>query len=517
METSMRLLATPRGLELDLDFTRRAVERLRVEPSAAELVRISVESGQCTKARSGALIFRSGKLTGRAASDRYIVQDETTKEHVAWGSLNRPISPEQFRALRMHLSEHVAGRDAYFLTRHAGGPEGIGLRVVTTSPVHALISRHLFQEPREKRGGEQLLTILHSPDCFAIPETHGVRSGTFIVIDISSRTILIGGTGYAGELKKSVFSYLNFVLPARGILPMHAAVNVGDWGDSAVFFGLSGTGKTTLSTDPERHLLGDDEHGWSDTGLFNLEGGCYAKTLSLSATDEPDIWRAVNTPLAVLENVVVESDNETIAWNDASITENTRGAYPLSALSRVWPMPMVRAPEHVIFLTADAFGVLPPVARLSMDQAAYHFLSGYTSKIAGTEAGSKEPQPTFSACFGAPFMPLSATRYAELLRQRLQESGARVWLVNTGWVGGGYGEGQRMPVHETRLIIRAILSSSLELGPTRVDPYFGLAVPIHVSGVRPSILDPRTSWKDVNLYDAQARRLVRRFQENLPP
>jgi phosphoenolpyruvate carboxykinase (ATP) len=363
--------------------------------------------------------------------------------------------------------------------------------------------------------GEPLLTILHSPDCFAVPETHGVRSGTFIVIDIASRTILIGGTGYAGELKKAVFSYLNFVLPARGILPMHAAVSVGNWGDSAVFFGLSGTGKTTLSTDPERYLLGDDEHGWSDHGLFNLEGGCYAKTLKLSATDEPDIWRAVNTPLSVLENVIIDRDNAQIAWDDASITENTRGAYPLLALSRVWPKPVARPPEHVIFLTADAFGVLPPVARLTREQAVYHFLSGYTAKLAGTEAGSKEPQPTFSACFGAPFMPRPASRYAELLRQRLEESGARVWLVNTGWVGGAYGEGERMPIYETRLIIRAILSSSLELGPTRVDPFFGLAVPRHVAGVRPSILDPRTSWKDTRRYDAQARRLVRRFQENL--
>jgi len=511
----MRPLQIPQDLEPDLALTRRALERSCVEPSAAELARIALESGQCTEMRSGALVFRSGKLTGRAASDRYIVKDESTQNDVAWGSVNRPITPQQFLALRTHLSEHIAERGAYLLTRHAGGPEGLGLRILTTSPMHALVSRHLFQEAREEHGDERPLTILHSPDCFAIPETHGIRSGTFIVIDVSSRTILIGGTGYAGELKKAVFSYLNFVLPARGILPMHAAVNVGNWGDSAVFFGLSGTGKTTLSADPERHLLGDDEHGWSDHGLFNLEGGCYAKTLKLSAADEPDIWRAVNTPLAVLENVVIDDGNAEIDWSDASITENGRAAYPLSALARVWQKPMARSPEHVIFLTADAFGVLPPVARLSMDQAVYHFLSGYTAKVAGTEAGAKEPQPTFSACFGAPFMPRAATQYAELLRKRLQESGARVWLVNTGWVGGAYGEGQRMPIQETRLIIRAILSSALELGPTRVEPYFGLAVPKYVAGVRPLILDPAASWKDARRYDAQARRLVRRFQENL--
>jgi phosphoenolpyruvate carboxykinase (ATP) len=485
------------------------------EPSPEGLARIAVASGQCSLARSGALILLTGSLTGRAPRDRYIVKNAVSEDTVEWGTVNQPLTLEHFRALSAHLERHLASHDTFLVTRHAGGPEGLPLRLVTTSAAHALFGQHLFQEPRAAAGLEPI-TILHSPECFAVPELHGTRGGTFIVLDLASRTILIGGTGYAGEIKKSVFSLLNFLLPERGILTMHAAVNLGDWGDSAVFFGLSGTGKTTLSTDSERHLLGDDEHGWSDAGVFNLEGGCYAKTINLSAQLEPDIWRAVHRPLTLVENVVVDPASGEIDWRDSTITENTRAAYPLGALDRLWPHATVRPPSHVLFLAADAFGVLPPVARLSLDQAVYYFLSGYSAKLAGTEAGQLTPQPTFSACFGAPFMPRPARVYAELLRQRVQAAGASVWLVNTGWVGGAYGEGQRMPIDETRAIVRAILSSTLELGPTRVEPHFGLTVPTHVPSVRASILDPRASWRDGRRYDEQARALRERFDANLP-
>jgi phosphoenolpyruvate carboxykinase (ATP) len=496
-------------------FARRLPGSLRSDPDLDELARIAVTTGQCTRTPWGSLILRTGKLTGRAPRDRFIVKNSVSAGAVDWGAVNQPLQPEHFRALAEHVQRHLAATDTYLVTRHAGGPEGMPVRLVTTSAAHALFAQHLFQEPREDSAGVEPLTITHSPECFAVPELHGTNGGTFIVLDFESKTILIGGTGYAGEIKKAVFSYLNFVLPARGIMTMHAAVNLGDRGDSAVFFGLSGTGKTTLSTDPERHLLGDDEHGWSDAGLFNLEGGCYAKTIDLSPEHEPGIWRAVHTQHALLENVVVDAESGEIDWRDRSITENTRAAYPLGALERVWPEATVRPPGHVLFLAADAFGVLPPIARLTLDQAVYYFLSGYSAKLAGTEAGTLTPQPTFSACFGAPFMPRPAKVYADLLRARVEAAGASVWLVNTGWVGGAYGEGQRMPIAETRAIIRAVLSSALERAPTRVDPHFGLSVPIEVPGVRTSILDPRSSWRDGRRYDQQAKALAERFEANL--
>jgi len=432
---------------------------------------------------------------------------------VAWGAVNQALSPEHFAALEAHLRRHLAERERYQVTRHAGGHEGLPVRLITSSPAHALFAHHLFQAPRGALASVPL-TILHSPECFADPKLHGTASGTFIVIHPSRRMILIGGTGYAGEVKKAVFSYLNFTLPGDGILTMHAAVNVGERGDSAVFFGLSGTGKTTLSADPERYLLGDDEHAWADDGVFNLEGGCYAKCINLSAQYEPAIWRAVHGPLCLIENVVLDPGTGEVAWDDASITENTRAAYPLEALERVWSNEVVRAPRHVLFLTADAFGVLPPVARLTEEQIGYYFLSGYTAKVAGTEAGQKTPQPTFSACFGAPFMPRPPLQYARLLQQRVQASGAKVWLVNTGWTGGPCGVGQRMPIDETRRIVRAILSSELDQAPLRREAHFGLHVPEHVPGVRSAVLDPRAAYGDAARYDEQARALAGRFAEN---
>jgi len=485
---------------------------LRELPSA-ELARIAIESGQCSATAHGALVLGTGKFTGRSPSDRFIVKDELTAPRVDWNSTNVAISPENFAALEAHIRRHMRQQPTYEVRVHAGGPAGCPVRLLTTSPAHALFARHLFQATRYGARLEDTLTILHSPDCNAIPELHGTQSATFIVLNPATLTILIGGTGYAGEIKKAVFSLLNFLLPERGILPMHAAVNVGEGGDSALFFGLSGTGKTTLSADPERYLLGDDEHAWSDDGLFNLEGGCYAKTINLSQRDEPQIWGAVHRALTVLENVVLD-ENGFVDFSDSSLTENTRAAYPLSALPRVWPEAVVRAPGHVIFLTADAFGVLPPLAKLSLDQAVYYFLSGYTAKVAGTERGLREPAPTFSTCFGAPFMPRPPALYARLLRSRVAQAKAQVWLVNTGWTGGPYGEGQRMPIAETRRMVSAILGGELDAVPTRSEPFFGLEVPAAIPGVRSAVLDPRACWQDPARYDREASALGRRFLEN---
>jgi phosphoenolpyruvate carboxykinase (ATP) len=483
------------------------------DPSSETLRQIALASRQCRQTCDGALVLMTGKHTGRAVADRYIVESTTTADSVAWGKVNQPLSLAHFRVLQAHLLSHLAGSHTFELRLHAGGAEGAPVHVTTTSAAHALFCRHLLQEPRVFARYREPLRVFHAPECLAIPAIHGTKSSTFIVLDLDSRSVLIGGTAYAGELKKSVFSCLNYELPERGILPMHAAVNVGQSGDSAVFFGLSGTGKTTLSADPGRLLVGDDEHGWSDAGLFNLEGGCYAKTIGLRPELEPDIWDAVHARSALLENVVMD-ERGVVAWADASITENTRGAYPLRSLAHAWHGQLAAPPQNVIFLSADAFGVLPPLARLSVDQAAYFFLSGYTAKLAGTEAGVLRPEPTFSTCFGAPFMPRRPTVYAELLRRRLLASGAKVWLVNTGWVGGPYGEGQRMPIAETRAIISAILADKVAQNSVKRAGRFQLDVPLSVSGVDPQRLDPRAAWADVARYDAQQAMLAAKFAAN---
>jgi len=457
-------------------------------------------------------VLLTGKFTGRSPSDRFIVRDASTEPHIDWGARNLALSPNHALALAEHLRSHLEGRELFEVRAHASGARGVGVRLITTSPAHALFARHLFQTERTATDGDPI-TVLHGPECLANPEEHGTSSGTFVVLSPSERAIWIGGTGYAGEIKKAVFSLLNYLLPDSGVLPMHAAVNVGRHGDSAVFFGLSGTGKTSLSADPERFLLGDDEHGWSEEGLFNLEGGCYAKTIGLRRENEPDIWSAVHQPLVLLENVVADAAGR-VDWDDTSITENTRAAYPLSALPRVWPRELASSPKNVVFLTADAFGVLPAVARLSIDQAVYYFLSGYTAKLAGTELGSLQPQPTFSTCFGSPFMPRPPTLYADMLRQRVEQAGARVWLLNTGWIDGPYGEGRRIPIAETRRMLSAILRGDLDTAPTRTDPFFGVQVPAQIPGVSLRTLDPRASWGDGTRYDEQAATLARRFHEN---
>jgi phosphoenolpyruvate carboxykinase (ATP) len=478
------------------------------------LANLAVDRGQCIRTCDGALVLRTGRFTGRAPDDRFIVDDEHTHSQVEWGKRNQPILPGAYLKLRAHLATRLSHAEVFEMDAHAGGEAGVRLRILTTSPAHALFCRHLFQAPRPESSGALELSILHDPDCLALPDEHATRSGTFVVLSPSDRTVLIGGTGYAGEIKKAVFSLLNYLLPERGILPMHAAVNVGESGNSAVFFGLSGTGKTTLSADPERWLLGDDEHGWSDSGLFNIEGGCYAKTIDLRAEYEPQIWRAVHRPNVLLENVVVDQRTLKVDFKDRSITENTRAAYPLSELERAATVEFVAPPRHVLFLTADAFGVLPPVAKLSLDQAVYYFLSGYTAKLAGTELHQLKPQPTFSTCFGAPFMPRPALKYAELLRSRIAQAGSEVWLVNTGWIEGPYGEGRRMPIAETRRIVSAILNDELVDTSFAIEPWFGLSVPHEIPGVPSALFDVKAGWPEPSRYDEQALALAGRFDEN---
>jgi phosphoenolpyruvate carboxykinase (ATP) len=488
--------------------------KLHRDLSVSALARFALGTGQCSRTRDGALVLGTGRFTGRAPQDRYIVDDAHTASRVEWGARNQAISEARYQALKAYLLAHLARTEVFEVNVHAGGVEGAPLTVLTTSAAHALFARHLFQARRPFADDAPSLTVLHAPECLALPDEHGTRSETFIVLCPSERTILIGGTGYAGEIKKAVFSVLNYLLPERGILPMHAAVNVSATGDSALFFGLSGTGKTTLSADPERYLLGDDEHAWSDAGVFNLEGGCYAKMVDLSREHEPDIWNAVHRENVLLENVVLDPVTRAADFGDRSITENTRAAYPLSALSHVATADVVPAPKHVIFLTADAFGVLPPVARLSLDQTVYYFLSGYTAKLAGTELGQMSPQPTFSTCFGSPFMPRPAVEYAGLLRDRVVSAGSHVWLVNTGWIGGPYGEGRRIAIADTRRIVRSILNDELVRTPWDDEPWFGLHVPRGVAGIAPELFDVRSGWRDPSRYDKQASELARRFDEN---
>jgi phosphoenolpyruvate carboxykinase (ATP) len=485
--------------------------RIVTNEAADSLVSAALGSGEGRLTADTAFAVETGVYTGRSPKDKYIVRDALTRDRVWWDNA-AAMSESQFDAL---LADFLAAIDGKSLRRQdlsAGADlaHRFGVTVFTETAWHALFIRNLLiREPA--RGAE--VTILHLPSFAADPARHGTRSGTVIALDMTRRLVLIGGTAYAGEIKKSVFSLFNFHAPLNGVLPMHCSANVGAGGDVALFFGLSGTGKTTLSNDPDRPLIGDDEHGWSDNGVFNLEGGCYAKTIKLSASAEPEIFAATRRFGTVLENVVIGADG-TPDFDDTSLTENTRAAYPLDALPSIAPGSTGGQPRTVVFLTADAFGVLPPIARLTPEQAAYHFLSGYTAKVAGTERGVTEPTATFSACFGAPFMPLHPRVYGDLLSARLAQTGAATWLINTGWTGGGYGTGRRIDIATTRRLLSAALSGELAAAPVRTDPNFGFAVPTAIEGVAPALLDPRQSWADAAAYDAAAARLVAMFEAN---
>jgi phosphoenolpyruvate carboxykinase (ATP) len=445
------------------------------------------------------------------------VQEPSSESRIWWGDVNRPLAEDRFDGLRDKVVAHLGERELYVVDAFAGADEAhrIAVRVLTNHPYHALFARTMFIEPTPAELGdfEPQTLVLHAPSVEADPEEDGTRSGTFVVLHPGRQEVLIGGTFYAGEIKKSIFTVMNDLLPLQGVFPMHCSANVGDAGDVAVFFGLSGTGKTTLSADPERGLIGDDEHGWGDSGVFNIEGGCYAKVINLSAAAEPEIFKTTRTFGTILENVAVD-ENGVLDLDDDSKTENTRAAYKLEQIANALPTKRGGHPANVIFLTADAFGILPPLARLSREQAMFYFLSGFTSKLAGTEIGVTEPQPTFSTCFGAPFLPQPPAVYARLLAQKLDEHGASVWLVNTGWTGGAFGEGQRMPIAATRTLLRAALDGSLANVEYRADDVFGFAVPREVPGVEAQLLDPRSTWRDPDAYDEKARELAQMFRNN---
>ncbi len=483
----------------------------------AALYEQAIRRGEGQVAATGAFAVVTGAHTGRSASDKFIVRDEETESTVWWDNA-KALTPEQFDTLHKDFLAHASHRNLFVQDLFAGASSAhrISVRVFCEYAWHALFIRHLLLAPEREHLNRFApeLTIIDLPSFQADPARHGVRSDTVIACDFVRGVILIGGTSYAGEIKKSVFSYLNYKLPANGILPMHCSVNQGGAGDSAIFFGLSGTGKTTLSTDPRRMLIGDDEHGWSMDGLFNFEGGCYAKVIKLSPENEPGITQAVSTWGAVLENVVLDKATRAPIYASDALTENTRGAYPLSYVQGASLAGLASHPKAIVMLTADAFGVLPPISRLTAGQAEFHFLSGYTAKVAGTEKGVKEPTATFSTCFGAPFMSRHPTVYGAMLREMIDKHNVACWLVNTGWTGGKYGVGQRMSLSNTRALIDLALSGKLDSAPMEQDPVFGLLAPTAAAGVDPGILRPRETWADKGEYDAQARRLAAMFLEN---
>jgi phosphoenolpyruvate carboxykinase (ATP) len=488
----------------------------------ARLVEAAVRRREAMLADNGAIVARTGKRTGRSPKDKFVVDDDATRERVAWGPVNRPFSPEAFARLLDKAAAYLGGLEEFWVVDAFAGADPryrLNVQVVTEHAWQALFARQLFRRPsrEELDAFEPDWTVLSVPGFLADPEEDGTNSETFIGLDFTRRIVLICGTAYAGEIKKSIFSVLNFVLPTQfGVLPMHCSANVDrdDEAGVALYFGLSGTGKTTLSADPERRLIGDDEHGWSDEGVFNFEGGCYAKTIDISEEKEPQIWGALRFG-TVLENVKVDRQTRQPDYSDRAYTENTRAAYPLESIANHVPSGTGGHPEAVMFLTADAFGVLPPISSLTPSQAAYWFLSGYTAKLAGTEADMEEAvEATFSECFGAPFLPLPAAQYARMLTERLNRHGSEVWLVNTGWTGGPYGVGERMDLLHTRAMVRAAVSGRLDAVKTREEPFFGLRVPTSVPNVPTRVLDPRSTWSDASAYDEQARRLAALFREN---
>jgi phosphoenolpyruvate carboxykinase (ATP) len=485
---------------------------------SAALVEQAVARGEGMLAKDGPLVVETGSHTGRSAKDKFTVRDGETEDTIWWDN-NKSISPEHFQALKEDFLAALGQKEALFVADLYGGsqPEHrVRVRVINELAWHNLFIRTMLVRPEasELEGFEPEFTIIDLPTFVADPARHGCRSETVIAVSLTERMILIGGTAYAGEMKKSVFGVLNYLLPAKGVMPMHCSANMGSNGDTAVFFGLSGTGKTTLSADASRTLIGDDEHGWSDTAVFNFEGGCYAKTIRLSAEAEPEIYATTRRFGTVLENVVMDPDTRELDLDDNSKAENTRAAYPIDFIPNCSEENMGPPPRNIVMLTADAFGVLPPIARLTPDQAMYHFLSGYTAKVAGTEIGVTEPEATFSTCFGAPFMPRHPSVYGNLLKERIARGNVDCWLVNTGWTGGKYGVGKRMPIKATRALLNAALDGSLKNAEFRRDPYFGFDVPVEVPGVDSSILNPRETWPNPEDYDAMAAKLVGLFIEN---
>ena len=492
--------------------------RVYDNPTTSMLYTHALLRGEGVLAEGGPLVVDTGRFTGRSPKDKFVVREPGSEDRIWWGEINHELAEEQFSGLRDKVVRRLETGDVYVIDAYAGADPAhrISVRVLTSHPYHALFAKTMFIEPTdaELEGFEPNVLILHEPEVEADPAEDGTRTNVFVCLHPSRGEVIIGGTFYGGEIKKSVFTVMNDLLPLQGIASMHCSANVSEDGeDVAIFFGLSGTGKTTLSADPGRKLIGDDEHGWGDDGVFNFEGGCYAKTIRLSAEAEPEIWNAVHSFGTVLENVVID-ERGNLDLDDDSKTENTRAAYKLEKIANMLPAKRAGHPNNVIFLTADAFGILPPISRLSREQALFFFLSGFTAKLAGTEIGVTEPQPTFSTCFGAPFLPQPPTVYAELLGKKLDEHGSTVWLINTGWTGGPFGEGHRMPIKATRSLLSAVLSGDLQNVEFRTDPVFGFDVPVTAPDVDTALLDPRSTWGDPERYDAKARELAAMFAEN---
>ncbi len=487
----------------------------------APLVEHAIRNGEGVLSADGPLVVETGKHTGRSAKDKFFVRDATTENSVWWGKTNVAMTPEQFAALKADFLAALGAKDKAYVADLFGGSQAdhrVNVRVITEFAWHSLFVRTLLVRPtaEEQASFTPEYTIIDLPSFRADPARHGCRSETIVAVNFTEKLILIGGTAYAGEMKKSVFGILNYLLPVKGVMPMHCSANIGADGTTAVFFGLSGTGKTTLSADASRTLIGDDEHGWSDTAVFNFEGGCYAKMIRLSAEAEPEIFATTKRFGTILENVVIDPETRTIDLDDASLAENSRGSYPIEFIPNTSEQNLGPVPSNIIFLTADAYGVLPPIARLTPDQAMYHFLSGYTARVAGTEIGVTEPEATFSTCFGAPFMPRHPSIYGNLLKDRIAKGGVKCWLVNTGWSGGlattpGI---KRMPIKATRALLNAALDGSLNSAEFSIDPNFGFEVPVAVPGVDSKLLDPRGAWADGEAYDRTAQELVRKFIDN---
>jgi phosphoenolpyruvate carboxykinase (ATP) len=496
----------------------RVASALHANLTAPTLVAHSLRKDEGRLSADGAIIVRTGVHTGRSVGDKYVVDEPATREHVWWGKVNQKLPEEKFALLKARVQAYLQGRELFTQDLYAGADPAnrIRVRLVTTGAWQALFARNMFIRPpaSDLPGFVPDYVILHAPEFETDPAIDGVGSTTAVVLSFAEKTIVIAGTQYAGEIKKSIFTVMNWLLPERGVLPMHCSANIGPVEDSALFFGLSGTGKTTLSSDPTRRLIGDDEHGWGPEGVFNFEGGCYAKVIDLSQKSEPEIWAASHRFGTVLENVVADPQGR-LDLTDQTFTENTRACYPVEFIPNVELSGIGGTPKNIVMLTADAFGVLPPIAKLDPAQAMYHFLSGYTARVAGTEKGmGSEPQATFSTCFGAPFLPRHPQIYGKLLQALIAKHGASCWLVNTGWTGGAYGVGKRMSITHTRALLSAALAGELNNVTYRTDPFFGLQIPEHVNGVPDEVLDPRASWADKAAYDKAAAGLVKRFVEN---
>ncbi len=496
----------------------RNVKAVHWNLPAPTLYERAVKLGEGMVAKDGPLVVLTGQFTGRSAKDKFIVREPGSEKNIWWDN-NQPMEPAKFDALYDAMMAYAEGRELYVQDLFGGADptHRLPVRVVTEFAWHSLFIQHLLIRPdaAAHENFKPEYTVVCLPGFTADPARHGCKSGTVIAVNFAKKLVLIGGTSYAGEMKKSVFTILNYILPGKGVMAMHASANVGKAGDTAIFFGLSGTGKTTLSADPNRTLIGDDEHGWSENGVFNFEGGCYAKMIRLSKDAEPEIWAAVHRFGAVLENVVMDAGTRELDLDDARHTENTRGAYPIDYIPNASETGIGGFPKNIVMLTADAFGVLPPIAKLTPSQAMYHFLSGFTAKVAGTEKGlGKDPEPTFSACFGAPFMPRHPTAYGNLLRDLISKHKVDCWLINTGWTGGAFGTGRRMPIKVTRALLTAALDGTLAQVEMRVDPHFRFRVPVAVNGVELKILNPRDTWADKAAYDAQAHKLVSMFRDN---